>query len=123
MEETARHPGFLEATGSQTASNTSLTANQVYKKMGGKDGTGLRFSEWLEKQKADGKLDELINQANQKNTQIPESIPPVPPAPEDNTEKKFLWMPIKWGIPVAIVGVAAISYGVYRIIKHYKKAA
>lgn len=37
--------------------------------------------------------------------------------------QKFLWMPIKWGIPVAIVGIAALSYGVYRVIKHYKKAA
>lgn len=38
-------------------------------------------------------------------------------------QKKFLWMPMKWGIPVAIIGAAAIGYGIYRLVKHYKKAA
>lgn len=42
---------------------------------------------------------------------------------EEAATKKFLWMPMKWGIPVAIVGVAALSYGVYRVYKHYKKKA
>lgn len=124
-----RTPGFLEATGTQAVTN-KVSANQIYKKLGGKDGTGMRFTEWLEEQKRDGKLAELLKnyQAAESNFQDASKDPDAKREGETETvpattEKRFLWMPMKYGIPVAIIGAAAIGYGIYRLVKHYKKAA
>lgn len=46
---------------------------------------------------------------------------PTEDAKKADMGKRFLWLPMKFGIPVAIIGAAAIGYGIYRLVKHYKK--
>ncbi len=39
---------------------------------------------------------------------------------EEASQKKFLWMPRKYGIPVAIIGVTVLAFGVYKFMTRTK---
>ncbi len=90
--------------------------------------TPVSFKVWLNTQhnlkNFDGdrlKADSLVDAGEVKidDEKVKESIQNQS-APSAGGEKTFLWMPAKYGIPVAIVGTLAVIYGISKAVKWYK---
>ncbi len=129
--------GFSSASGMTTeerkAMENSITANQAYKNAGGEAGTGLKFTDWLNKQKENGSLDRLLaaakgidwkglfngkggagDSARGGNT-FQDPNPPLRTEGNIAPETKILGMPKGVAIAGGIVALSLLGLGLYKI--------